>query len=477
MAFPSLMSENDDVAKPLYYLNTGGPLDILNGKFVPTVNGSWALSGGLGTTTAVIAEGNKFKSTLLNGASINATARFPHSENFIDDTESALDKKRIVNMSTLYLDEPEKREAHLKDLEKRLTIYNPGTAKGETLDAFVDHIKDVRDMKVKQYKEYEVETELLNPDTMKPYRMLLPTFVGIDSWSEGLVKSVGSKNEEFDADTDSSKFRSLAMEEGLHKARMMRQLPSICLKGGIYLTMSGHLGKKQSMDGKPNKKDMAYMGQDETVKGMSNKFYFLMNSLFKISNTQPVVDKNDGRSSDYPSGDSNVSGTELQRLFVTLVRTKNTVSGDQTQLISSQRFGIMPGLSYYDFLRNNKYYGLGSPNKVRNPLLGDENIGRTKIFDSSRNYEIERALELTYQLFVIQSTWTLVNQPVDYSISIETFYEKLMGSGYAISDILNSRGWWTYTDAKVDRSFLTLPDILMILDGRYKPKLLSVNGK
>lgn len=476
MPIPSLFGDDDDVAKARVYLNTGGPLDLLNGKFVPTVNGSWALSGGLGPTTAVIAEGNKFKSTLLNGSSVNVAARFPDAEYVLNDTEFAIEKPRLVNMSTLYLDDEEKRKAHIADLDKRTRIYNQATSKGETLDAYVDFMKEIRDNKIKRFKDYEVETEILDLETMKPMRMLLPTLSGIDSWSEGLIKSVGDKNEEYDADTESGKFRSINMEEGLHKVRLMRQLQSICVKGGIYLTMSGHLGKKLSMDGKPNKKDMAFMGQDETVKGMGNKFYFAMSSVIKINNTQLVVDKNDGRQSEYPSSDSNVAGNELQRLMITLVRTKNTLSGDQTTLVSSQKFGIMPGLSYYDFLRNNKYYGLGVPNKVRNPLLGDTNIGRTKIFDTSREYKVERALELTYQLFVIQSTWTLLGQPVDYSMPIDVFADKLMQSGYAVDDILNSRGWWTYTGAKVDRPYLTLPDILMMLDGTYKPKLFAVTS-
>jgi hypothetical protein len=71
-----------------------------------------------------------------------------------------------------------------------------------------------------------------------------------------------------------------------------------------------------------------------------------------------------------------------------------------------------------------------------------------------------------------------MDQPVDYSISIDSFAEKLMGSGYAIDDILNSRGWWTYTEAarKIDKPLLTLPDVLNIVSGNYKPKLISVGA-
>jgi hypothetical protein len=474
MSVRRLMDDSEDEAQYRPYINTGGPLDIVNGKYIPKADGGWALSGGLGLTTAGIAKANKFKSTLINGALINGLARFPESELYLYDSEEALDKKRLIGFSSLHVHDEAKRQEHLDDLDTRVRLYNTQSSRGESLDAWFDFMKELRDKKVKDAKNWEVETELFDPMTGKPYRMLLPTFIGIDSWTEAPVAQLNIRNEEITADTEMSKQRTIFMEEGLKKGMLMRQLPRICAQGGFALGMTGHLGTKVSMDGKPLAKDMAFMKQDETVKSMGNKFYFLMSSIFKIDNTKVLNGKNDPNESEYPMGDD-ISATELQELMVSLPRTKNVNSGTQVQLVSSQRFGVMYGLSYYNFLRNNKYFGMGSPTKVRNPFLGDRDIGRTKIFKASTtSYEVERALELTYQLFMIQSTWTLMGQPVDYSISVEEFVDKLQKSSYAVDDILNSRGWWTYTDAKVDRPYLTLPDILSMLDGTYQPKLFAV---
>jgi hypothetical protein len=471
------MSLSDDEAKYRPYINTGTPLDIISGKFMTTQDGQWALSGGLGLTTAFIAEANRFKSTCMHGCAINAMARFPGSEYYNYDTEyAAIDKRRLANMSNLYTENNEARVAHLDDLESRIHLYDPITTKGENLDSWFDYMKEMRDLKVKSYKDWEVETEIIDPETGKPFRILLPTFVGIDSWTEAHVRQLDIKNEEFDKDTEMKEQRTIFMEEGWNKARLMRQLQSLCAKAGIYCLMTGHLGKKQAMGNTPNKKDIQYMGQDETVKAMGPKFLFLMSSIFKISNTKPLVNANDRFLTDYPS-DVHVSNTELQELSLTLVRGKNSASGSQTSMVSSQKFGIMAGLSYYNYLRNSKYYGLGNARTVRNPLLGNLDIGRTKIFDLSREYKVERALELTYQLFMIQTTWSLMGQPVDYSIPIEKFAEELTKGGYAIDDILNSRGWWTYKGAPgIDRPLLTLPDILEIISGKYKPKFLSVGA-
>jgi hypothetical protein len=456
------------------YINSGGPLDIVNGKFIPAVGDGWALSGGCGASTAAIGGPNTFKSTLNNGTAVNAMARFPGAEFLLYDSEYAVsDKGRLAGFSDRYLDDPVKRAAHLKDLESRITVLDPTSEKAESLDAFFDEMKTIRDEKIAHHKDWEVETEILDLDTMKPYRMLMPTFIGIDSWTEAKVRQLEVRNEEHTANTEMSAQRMIHMEEGWQKSRLMRQLPYICSKGGLYSFITGHMGKKQSLDGRPVKKDMTYMGQDETTKAMGPKFNFLMSTIWKIDNAMRMTDKNDPRNSEYPS-ESGVAGNELQKLMITLARCKNAPSGAQTQAIASQRVGINPGLSYYDYLRNNKYFGLGAPNKVRNPILGDMNIGRTKIFDAVNDYKVSRALELTYQLYVIQSTWTLLGQPVDYSISIEKFAEMLNQSTYATDDILNSRGWWTYTDAKEERPFLTLPDIIGMLTGTFTPKLFAV---
>jgi hypothetical protein len=477
MAIRALMAESTEEAQYRPYLNTGGPLDIVTGKYVPTTTGTWAMSAGLGFTTAVIAKAHKFKSTLLNGAAVNALARFPDAQMFLYDSEtSTVNKPRLAGFSNLYLDEPDKREIHLQELEERMHLFDPGTAQGESLDHWVDFMKSIRDDKIAHFKDYEVETELLDTSTMKPYRMMMPTLIGIDSWTEALVAQLNLKNEEITADTEMSKQRTVSMEEGLKKAMLMRQMTNICQKGGMYAFLTGHLGQKFDIGGQPSQKDMTNMGQGETVKAMGNRFYFLMSVIIKINNAFPLIAKADKMESEYPSASGHIGATELQELLLTVIRSKNAGDGMQLSTVMSKAFGIQTGLSYYNNLTNSRYYGLGSSGKPRNPMLPDYNLGRTKINDACKEYKIQRMLELTYEYMMIQQTWNLQSQPFDYSMPFDLFVEKLNGTGYAIDDILNSRGWWTYKGAKVERELLTLPDIMMILDGSYKPKFFAVTS-
>ena len=233
------------------------------------------------------------------------------------------------------------------------------------------------------------------------------------------------------------------------------------------------------MDGKPTKKDMAFMGQDQSAKSMGNKFYFSMHSMFGINNSAPLVNKVDRKLPEYPLGDT-VSNNELMELDQVLIRSKNSPSGASFKVVSSQGHGVESSMSHYHFLRTNKYFGLGSPTKTRSPFFPDLDIGRTKIMAIAHGYKLSRALELTYQLFVIQSSWSMHNQAVDFSIPIEKLVEELAKTSYATDDILNSRGWWTYMGAdgkpKSDRPFLTLPDIICMINGTYKPKFFAVKS-
>jgi hypothetical protein len=461
------------------YINTGTNLDILNGKFIAGFDGRVILSGGLGNTTATIAEGNKFKSTWQHGNMVGAMERWPGSQGRIYETEfGSIDTGRISRMSQFHHDDPEKRALHVTDLSQRIKVYDVGTETGEHLESFMDYMREIRDEKMKNSKSWTVETEVADPFTGKPYRMLFPTFIGIDSWSEALVKHVDTRNESYDGDTEMKEKRTIHLDEGWNKSYLMRQLPGICVQGGLYTMLTAHLGKKFAMDpGKPNKKDLTHMGQDEMAKGVGPKFLFLMNTIIKIANATELRHDADKSQTRYPSKNSYVSATDLMELALVIVRSKNGASGYQASAVASQAGGIIPGLTDYRNLGDKfKYAGLGSANKVRTPWLDNLDLGRTRIYDQARDPFVARALEITYQIAFIQSNWNLSLLPAHFTTPIDDVVELLSKQGYATSDILHSRGWWTYTDSGIDIPYLSLDDILRIASGTYKPKFIPVSN-
>jgi hypothetical protein len=247
----------------------------------------------------------------------------------------------------------------------------------------------------------------------------------------------------------------------------------MCAKGGIYFSMTGHIGEKMAVGNTPNKKDMMYMGQNERVKGMSSKFYYLMTAMLKIANSEAVVNQNDRKLTDYPSS-SFTAANELHRLSTVFVRTKNSKSGPVVDVISSQDTGVNNGLTYYDNLRSNKYWGIGTPNSVRSPFLPGVDLGRTKIADMCKQHKVMRALEITWQMMFLNTHWSGNTGDLNLHMTLEQVLDALSANSIAADDILNSRGWWTYIGAKVEREYLSIADIAMIVSGQYKSKFVQV---
>ena len=83
----------------------------------------------------------------------------------------------------------------------------------------------------------------------------------------------------------------------------------------------------------------------------------------------------------------------------------------------------------------------------------------------NHKYETARALEILAQLKWIASYWNIKSQPVNIPETAERFVELIAKSDtIAISDILNSRGYWTFGDETDTRPYMSIFDILDIID-------------
>lgn len=460
-----------DNSEYLPFVNTGLPIDMFNGKFVRGYDGRWYLYGGLSSTSAVQAGPQRFKSGYLLSNLVNAVARMPDTDCVVMDSEySHEDRERIYAMSNRYLHDPVAREAHLADIRDRVKIINPSHDKARNLDAFIDYATEIAEDKAKHAKDWEIETPYIDPKTGKRQRMLLPTFMGIDSWSEASPASVEKRRDTWTEQTEVKDKRTIYMEEGWAKKTLMSQLPKLASKGGIYFFLSAHLANKVGMDGKPVKKDLQYMKQDEVAVGVSKQFYYLMSTLVQIDNAKVLTDPNDRRKCEFPLGPM-TSPTELSELDMVLIRSKNNNSGNRMPFLSSQKFGSLGAMTDYNYLRTNGYFGLGSPNKAACVLLPKQPLPKTQIFKLSFDPKIARALQILSQLLFVQKNWSIRESEINFGINPMDLVDFLGKSGYASDDIVNSRDWWT--TAKEPQPYLALPDIIEIAMGNYKPKFLK----
>lgn len=462
---------NDSAFSP--FLNTGTLFDFATGRYIPGLMGSTILLGGIGLTNGITGKPQVFKSTQAHGLAVNILARYPQSEYLIYDSEfSQGDKERLARASDMYLDDPIKREAHILDLIERIVVINP---EDEDLESFFARVKMVAKAKNDNKKDFIVECPFNDPRTNKPMQMYIPTLVAFDSWSEShALSAMESLN---DKDASDSKNNTWFMGDGRVKKLIMSQLPSLAAKYGIYFILTAHIGKVVDMGSfMPTPKDMQYTKQGETLKGVGSAFSFAVGNVIEARKAVPIV-IDGGKESQYRvPGSPMTHPTEFSRVDDVVIRCKNNNSGTHFSLVMSQKFGLNNNLTNFDALREAKYYGLGGPNAARNPrpvLLPDVVLPRTQVLEKMNNsYEVARAVELLAQLLTVQTKWTLEDQVVNFSITPEELAEKIHKGGYLMSDILNTRGYWSYGEH--ERPYLSLFDIVAMIEGKYKPKFIKV---
>lgn len=458
-------------------INTGTTLDIATGSYVPGVDECHILNGGFGLTNGTTGRPQMFKSTVQIGHAVNAYARCPGADFLVYDTERTLQEKRILGMSDIAIP-----ETNSFKLTTRAEYY---------AEEFFETVRAMAHAKLSAIKDYTVEIPHLDPLTGKAQRMLIPTFIGIDSWSNMEAKVVADTlmgqmklddDGSFSSKTSitSSDTNTAFMKDGLAKKKIIRELNSLAEKAGLYMFFTAHIGEKIEMNPyAPTPKTLQHMKMSDKPKGVGADFMFLMMNLLDCRSAKALINDSDKKSL-YPTKDGYTSPADLNELTQVVTRCKGNASGTQIKSVVSQSEGLNPTLSNYHYLKENKYWGFNGNPMRHAPLLMPENIlQRTTVNDKLRaEPRLARAIEILSQLYFIQQNWTLRGAPVPFSITPQELADKLFSSGYAIDDILDSRGWWTYefNGAKNTQPYLSLYDILAITEGAYKPKFLSVKS-
>ena len=453
-------------------LNTGTLFDIATGSFIPGAEGCTILNGGMNLTNATVGRPQKFKSTNQLGFAINALARYPGCDMVVYDTERTLVLERIIRMATTPIP-----EMNTCKITTRAEYY------AEDFFAFVLALAQE---KQKRIKDYMVEVPIIDPKTGKSQRMIRPTFVGFDSWSnmeaqvveDTLRPDVKIEDGEVVAKSSitSSDTNTWAMKDGMAKKKLIKELNSIAEKAGMYMFFTAHVGDKIEMNPyAPTPKSLQHMKGADKPKGVGADFLFLMQNLVDCREASLLQTKD--KEIMYPSKGGLSSDIDLNEVTQVIARCKGNASGSQITTVVSQTYGIDPGLTDYHYLRAaNKRFGLpGNDQRHAPALMPDMVVQRTTISEKLReNPKLARALEILAQLCYIQNNWTMRELPVPFDINPQDLADKLLKSSYAMDDILASRGWWTYEfeGHKDPRPYLSLFDILGIVQGTYKPSFL-----
>ena len=442
------------------YLNTGTLFDVHTGCFVPGTHGGMVLNGGLAPTNSFMGRQQMFKSTEMLSYMLRVLGFYDRSELLTYDTETSLKKDRIVRFT------PYCTADALSDRIVLKTIVDM------TAEEFFEKVKEIVHEKLTHKDDYLVESPLIDPYTNKPMMIIIPTLVVYDSWSAMVT---GAMQTTFDnTEIDSPDANTIFMKDGRGKKMIMMQIPTLASKGGLCFGFSAHLGDKIEMNSRmQSPKSLPSMRSTDKPKGVGSDFNFLISNAIDIRKVEALQESD--KTSLYPIEGG--SGAELYEATSILVRSKNNMSGTQLPMVISQVDGIMGDLSNYNYLRkHNEYFGLIGNKVTHKPAMTDTTVGRTTIRKRLEDPKVARAIELLAQQKYIQNNWVSTKAEVDFGMKPELLAEKLLASDKpGVSDILQSRGYWTY-DKKNLQPYMSLYDVLAIAQGIYRAKGVSLVG-
>lgn len=460
---PALLMPNLTQAPNLkVMINLGALLDIPTGKYIKGLHGEMIMNGGLGFLTGVVGIGNNFKSTVMHYMSITMMARMgPISGTSTYDTE--------INIHEWHLESMLHSNPLLRG--ENLIATNRWQITDKTVyhgDQWYDEVKDFMNMKIKEKIKYSVKTPFLDRDG-KPLNIIVPTGLQIDSMSEFVTQDVIKMQ---DANSlGESGANTVSMRQGLQKNRFLMEIPALSGGSYTYVLMTAHIGNEFSMDPRnPPPKKLQFLKGGVKLKGVPEKFTFVMNNCWHCYNAAPLV--NDGtKAPEYPrdKNDDLTGDTDLNEVTLRQLRSKSGPSGMAIKMVVSQQDGVLPSLTEFHYIKAEKRWGLGG--NVLNYFLEfcpDIALSRTVVRRKiDAHPELQRGLNLASEMLQITYLWHDIAP--EYLCTPKELYDDLIAMGYDWKVLLDTRSWWAPLGVHEDINFLSTMDFLRMRTGEYIP--------
>ena len=436
---------------PISYPTASG-FDMQIGEALQGVDGKWYFNGGISRgITGIVAGPNAYKSTIMGSLVMRSKTIHSGTDVIIHDTEGSFtrDPLRELRLAGEFSD----KSSHEN------MVYLDGSNTIDELEAIVDDICTKKD---KARKDYIVDSPFLDLSTGKPMQMWIPTYIVVDTWTNAIsadeveiqTKGVGD-----------SKNNTIFMKGGQKKTIYLPKLNMQCNRYGLCVILVCHVGKQSTMGqtnpNVPPPKQLMHMRQGEQIKGTGSQFDRLTNPLLQVTSVKKLIAA-DG-DSEYKYGSA--PADDLNEIVVKVLRNKiGQGSGTSTAYVVSQKDGLQNTLSYYNYMRSNKYTGLlGNVQRHQCAFMPDVTLTRNTargLFHE--NPKLCRAMELTAQYVYIKENWNLNNMPFDFSKTPEQVYETLSKSSELLERVLTSRGYWLAGFDSPSQEYLSIFDVLAL---------------
>lgn len=459
-------------------INIGACLDIPTGFYIKGAYGENVLLAGLGWNTGLVGTGNKYKSTLEHFMMLSAMDRiFSTGETSAStyDTETNIHENRLQNFTLKFPSFADKE------------IINDGTwvITDKTVylgDEWFEDLKKFLRFKMENSKKFIRKTPFLMRDKVSPLCVMVPTFSEIDSLSEFETSDVNKIIEENPLGDAGG--NTIHMRQGLAKTRLLMELPSLAGNAMHFFLVTGQYGSGIQMAAgpyaPPPEKKMQYMKPGEKIKGVPDKFFFLMSNCWHAVSATALINQST-KAAEYPkdSSENQMNGDQdLNIVTIKQLRSKSGPSGISLDIIVSQIEGVLPTLTEFHFIKSENRFGLeGSNLNYSLTLYPGVNLSRTTVrgkIDSDE--KLRRAINITSELCQMQQYYR--HNP-DVLCTPKELYEGVKNNGYDWDFILDhTRGWWTFdNDKHPTKFFLSTMDLCLMRLGKYHPYWLEDDKK
>ena len=431
------------------------------------------LNGGVGGIVGITGPGNMFKSTLVHFMNLTVADRFRYSgvESPIHyhDTEDNMifNYDRLNRLSTRMVNIP-------KDPLYDAMVWSVIPKSEMSSDKWIELVHKKLEEKIKNTKNYITYEGYINRLNGKPLKIPKQSSITIDSFSE--MESGTTENIISDGKIDSS--NTMFMQQGLLKAKIMKDLPRLSNNSNTNFILTAHIGDEINMASGPfapqPTKQLQHMKAGQKMKGVVGKILYLSTHFYLINGTSLLMNQGT-KMPEYPMGPEDNS-TDLNVIKVKQLRSKTGPSGYMLNIIVSQVEGVLPSLTEFHSLRVNKFGLVGNNVSYSIAIYPDVKLTRPTVRRKlDEDVKLRRAANIMSEFLQMK---TFMRQFSKYYIEPEELYTKIKEAGYDWNWLLeHTRGWYTPKQYDTDLYFMSTLDVLRMAAGDYEPYWKKIHDK
>lgn len=460
-----------------YSFTVGSLMDISTGQYIKGTHGQYVLLGGLSMVTGFIGPGNTFKTTIMRYSEISPIARNYHAikdETYFSsyDTEINSHEDRNYKLTQNF---PSLIGVNLLT-DGLWQITDKTVYSGEKYWSVVkDYLAEKNDRKNKKL----YETAFLDRDGKSPMKVICPTFNDMDSLSQFITSDVEKVLDTVELGHKDG--NTVFMRQGLAKAKMLMEMPSVAGTYFNFFSFTAHVGKDIPIAtgpmAPPPKKQLQHLDSGVVIKGVTNNFLYLLHNLWYITSAKPELSDKKGPLYPYEPGDEEPGDLDLNTVTMKQLRGKNGGSGFAIKLCVSQREGVLPYLSEFVYCKEHMNYGIeGSDRNYHLSLRPDVSLSRTTVRKKLRDdMKLRRAMEITAELCQIEIFHPQFRSTV---VRPAELYTKMTELGYDWEFLLSeTRSYACLNDEEYPGYPLSTLDLCRVARGEYHPYWLEKDCK